>query len=34
MSKVINKYERFISNEDEMEVYNDRCFFIWSNSYA
>ncbi|ANN63769.1 ATPase [Brachyspira hyodysenteriae] len=29
MSKVINKYERFISNEDEMEVYNARDAFLY-----
>ncbi len=30
MPKVINKYERFISSEDEIKVYNTS-FFIWSN---
>ncbi|MDA0054716.1 ATPase [Brachyspira hyodysenteriae] len=29
MSKVINKYERFISNEDEMEIYNARDAFLY-----
>ncbi|MCZ9981343.1 Rpn family recombination-promoting nuclease/putative transposase [Brachyspira hyodysenteriae] len=29
MSKVINEYERFISNEDEMEVYNARDAFLY-----
>ncbi|WP_297297376.1 Rpn family recombination-promoting nuclease/putative transposase [uncultured Brachyspira sp.] len=29
MDKVINKYERFISSEDEMEVYNARDAFLY-----
>lgn len=32
MSKVINKYERFISNEDEMEVYNARDAFLYGQT--
>ncbi|CRF35142.1 hypothetical protein BRSU_2459 [Brachyspira suanatina] len=30
MDKVINKYERFISSEDEMQVYNARDAFLYS----
>ena len=32
MPKVINKYERFISNEDEMEVYNARDAFLYGQA--
>ena len=29
MKKVIDRYERFISSEDEMEVYNARDAFLY-----
>ena len=32
MPKVINKYERFISSEDEMEVYNARDAFLYGQA--
>ncbi|PPS21045.1 Rpn family recombination-promoting nuclease/putative transposase, partial [Brachyspira murdochii] len=32
MPKVINKYERFISSEDEMEVYNARDAFLYGQT--
>ncbi|MBW5388626.1 Rpn family recombination-promoting nuclease/putative transposase, partial [Brachyspira hampsonii] len=32
MDKVINKYERFISSEDEMEVYNARDAFLYGQT--
>ena len=32
MDKVINKYERFISSEDEMKVYNARDAFLYGQT--
>ncbi|MEI0517367.1 ATPase, partial [Brachyspira murdochii] len=32
MPKVINKYERFISSEDEIEVYNARDAFLYGQT--
>ncbi|MBW5380277.1 ATPase, partial [Brachyspira hampsonii] len=32
MDKVISKYERFISSEDEMEVYNARDAFLYGQT--
>ena len=32
MPKVINKYERFISSEDEMQVYNARDAFLYGQT--
>ena len=32
MPKVINKYKRFISSEDEMEVYNARDAFLYGQT--
>ena len=32
MPKVINKYERFISSEDEVQVYNARDAFLYSQT--
>ncbi|WP_239650250.1 Rpn family recombination-promoting nuclease/putative transposase, partial [Brachyspira hyodysenteriae] len=32
MSKVIDKYERFISSEEEMEVYNARDAFLYGQT--
>ena len=32
MPKVINKYERFISSEDEMGVYNARDAFLYGQT--
>ncbi len=32
MTKVIDKYERFISSEEEMEVYNARDVFLYGQT--
>ena len=32
MPKVINKYERFISSEDEVQVYNARDAFLYGQT--
>ena len=32
MTKVIKRYERFISSEDEMEVYNARDAFLYGQT--
>ena len=32
MPKVINKYERFISSEDEIQVYNARDAFLYGQT--
>ena len=32
MDKVINKYERFTSSEDEMQVYNARDAFLYGQT--
>ncbi len=32
MDKVINKYERFTSSEDEMQVYNARDAFLYGRT--
>ena len=32
MPKVINKYKRFISSEDEMQVYNARDAFLYGQT--
>ncbi|PPS21681.1 hypothetical protein DJ52_09425 [Brachyspira murdochii] len=32
MPKIINKYERFISSEDEIEVYNARDAFLYGQT--
>ena len=32
MPKVIDKYERFISSEEEIEVYNARDAFLYGQS--
>ncbi len=32
MPKVIKRYERFISSEDEMEVYNARDAFLYGQT--
>ena len=32
MDKVINKYERFTSSEDEMQIYNARDAFLYGQT--